>query len=253
MQCRLINHPPIDLDYPSNNSLDVVVTETTVESLNLEKTQRFARISSGNCVEQAKSVHFQTHFAGYMEMDSDAQTVAEYLNTHERWFCHCAQPMKVEPIGNNGYILVIGRFGSFGYEVEPKIAVVLHPRQNGVYWMQSIPVPNYHPPGYSVKYEASMELIEVPKPGFENSSVITQVKWQLNLEVAVQFPKFINKLPLSLIQSTGDRLLTQIVRQISPRLTYKVQQDFHASLNLPIPPKSSRQLWKVAGEEIKAA
>ncbi|MFM6897022.1 MAG: DUF1997 domain-containing protein, partial [Microcystis panniformis] len=34
--------------------------------------------------------------------------------------------------------------------------------------------------------------------------------------------------------------LTQIVRQVSPRLTYKVQEDFHSSFNLPLPPASSR-------------
>ncbi|WP_425461531.1 DUF1997 domain-containing protein, partial [Hyella patelloides] len=39
------------------------------------------------------------------------------------------------------------------------------------------------------------------------------------------------------MQNTGDRLLAQIVRQISPRLTYKVQQDFHSSKGLPIPAK----------------
>ncbi|NJL52776.1 MAG: DUF1997 domain-containing protein, partial [Hydrococcus sp. SU_1_0] len=38
----------------------------------------------------------------------------------------------------------------------------------------------------------------------------------------------------------------QIVRQISPRLTYKVQQDFHQSHNLSMPPKSSRQLHHVS-------
>ncbi|MDY7014297.1 MAG: DUF1997 domain-containing protein, partial [Cyanobacteriota bacterium] len=65
---------------------------------------------------------------------------------------------------------------------------------------------------------------------------------QLQLKVTVNFPKFIYKLPPSLIQSTGDRLLAQIVRQISPRLTYKVQKDFHRSLDLPLPPKQSRTL-----------
>ena len=75
---------------------------------------------------------------------------------------------------------------------------------------------------------------------------ITKVEWNLAMDVAVQFPKFIHKLPLPMIQKTGDRLLTQIVRQISPRLTYKVQEDFHKGHNLPIPPKGSRYLEKIA-------
>ncbi|MEO1800897.1 MAG: DUF1997 domain-containing protein, partial [Cyanobacteria bacterium J06629_2] len=67
----------------------------------------------------------------------------------------------------------------------------------------------------------------------------------LDLKVKVEFPQFISKLSASLIQATGDRLLAQIVRQVSPRLTYKVQQDFHQNYGLAMPPKSSRQLNKV--------
>jgi hypothetical protein len=243
MQCRLINRQAIDLSQ-----------EPCDEILNLEALE-------------APTAHFQTHFEGYMEMYSNAQTVAEYLNAHEGWFCRCAQPMKVEPIRNNGYVLTIGRFSAFAYEVEPKIAVVLQPPQENIYWMNSIPVPDYQAPGYEVDYQASMELVEIPvelavseiaavyqKQGFcQLPSVITKVNWQLNMDVSVQFPKFIYKLPLSLIQSTGDRLLSQIVRQVSPRLTYKVQQDFHARLNLPLPPKNASNLQKIAREEGKAA
>ena len=45
------------------------------------------------------------------------------------------------------------------------------------------------------------------------------------------------RLSHSLIQSTGDRILSQIVRQVSRRLTYKVQKDFHQSLSIPFPQK----------------
>ncbi|MBE9117827.1 DUF1997 domain-containing protein [Lusitaniella coriacea LEGE 07157] len=196
---------------------------------------------------------FETHFQGGMGMYSDPQTVAEYLNDHDGWFCRCAQPMAAEPLGENGYTLIIGKFGSFGYEVEPKMGVVLLPPDCGVYNMHSIPVPGYTPPGYEVDYRASMQLAEIPSQeidwgvkgkfkntGFELPPVVTQVEWQLHLKVTVQFPKFIYKLPQSLIQTTGDRLLAQIVRQISPRLTLKVQKDFHARLGLPVPPKQSR-------------
>ncbi|MEM9544022.1 MAG: DUF1997 domain-containing protein, partial [Cyanobacteria bacterium P01_E01_bin.42] len=47
-------------------------------------------------------------------------------------------------------------------------------------------------------------------------------------------------------QTAGDRLLSQIVRQISPRLTYKVQKDFHQRMGLRLPPKSSRQLLRLS-------
>ena len=197
---------------------------------------------TGEAAKQ-KPFEFQTHFAGYMEMHSDADTVAEYLDAHEGWFCRCAEPMKVEPLGNNGYTLTVGRFGSFGYEVEPKMSVILEPPENGSYLMYSIPVPDYTPPGYEVDYRAVMELTEITNP-----QVITQVDWQLHLKVKVNFPQFIHKLPQSIIQSTGDRLLAQIVKQVSPRLTYKVQKDFHTRLDLPIPPKSSRNLQKITAD-----
>ncbi|HAC65939.1 MAG TPA: transposase [Cyanothece sp. UBA12306] len=205
------------------------------------------------------SVHFRTHFVGYMEMYSDIETVTEYLNAHQGWFSRCATPMKTQPLGDRGYILTVGKFGSFGYEVEPKIAVVLHPSQRGLFLMNTIPIPGETNLGYEVDYQASMQLTEIPlklaQNGLEKAykkqglsqlpDVITKVEWRLEMEVAVQFPKFIYKLPLGMIEKTGDRVLSQIVRQISPRLTHKVQQDFHSRYDLPLPPKSSRHLERV--------
>ncbi|MCC0176611.1 DUF1997 domain-containing protein [Waterburya agarophytonicola K14] len=210
-----------------------------------------------NSLENKKTFAFEVSFMGRMDMYSDADTVAEYLNAHEGWFCRCAQPMKVDPLGNNGYVLTVGKYGSFGYEVEPKMGVILHPPVGRVYQMETIPIPDYNTVGYEVNYQALMELSEVSGDSqaetkgslFSRKQIIperiTQVNWELNLSVEVEFPQFIHKLSSSLIQSTGDRLLGQIVRQVSPRLTYKVQEDFHTSHQLPIPPKSSRQLNKI--------
>jgi hypothetical protein len=237
MQSKYINHS-------ENTFLEI----STPDSMQLTYTQS---------VEQQKTFVFAVSFMGQMEMYSDANTVAEYLNAHEGWFCRCAQPMQVEPLEDNGYVLTIGKYGSFGYEVEPKMGVVLMPPVGRVYQMHTIPVPNYETTGYEVNYRASMELTEVNLDSQETvknglfakkqtiNHCITQVDWTLDLAVTVEFPQFINKLSSSLIQGTGDRLLSQIVRQISPRLTYKVQQDFHTSRNLSIPPKSGRVLKQV--------
>ncbi len=180
---------------------------------------------------------FYGKFADCMEMYASAQKVAEYLNAHHEWFCRCAHPMKVEPLGKNGYALAIGRFGAFGYEVEPKVGLELLPPDNGVYRIKTIPVPNYVAPGYEVDFKSAMELVETSVDSTERfkdperfSGEITRVEWQLELAVYIQFPKFIQRLPKSLVRSTGDRLLHQIVRQVSRRLTYKVQEDFHNSL-----------------------
>jgi hypothetical protein len=113
--------------------------------------------------------------------------------------------------------------------------------------------------GYEVDYQAVMTLTEVSrdqageglekvyrKQGIDElPEKITKVQWQLNMDVAVFFPKYIHKLPQSLIRKTGDRLLAEIIRQVSPRLTFKVQQDFHEGMKLPLPPKSSRHFQRV--------
>jgi hypothetical protein len=76
-----------------------------------------------------------------------------------------------------------------------------------------------------------MRLVEVVKA----DRLMTQVEWTLNLAVAIQFPKFIHKLPQTVIQKTGDNVLKQIVRQVSKRLTHKVQKDFHGQAGLAMP------------------
>jgi hypothetical protein len=73
---------------------------------------------------------------------------------------------------------------------------------------------------------------------------MTRVEWQLDLTVSIHFPRFIQALPKSLIQSTGDRLLRQIVRQVSNRLTRKVLEDFHKTHGLPAPKLAKRWFFQ---------
>lgn len=199
---------------------------------------------------------FQTHFRGWMTLYATPEKVAAYLNDHQQWFCRCATPMRAEPLGDNGYILTIGRFGALGYEVEPQIAVVLDPPQQNTYQMYTVSLPDLPFLGYEVDYRATMELVELEELDaevvhfFEQHLIplpdsITQIHWQLDMEVIVYFPAYIYRLPRGLIQTSGDRLLTEIVRQVSPRLTYKVQKDFHQQEGLGIAPKSSRFLERV--------
>ncbi|MEH1840773.1 MAG: DUF1997 domain-containing protein [Nostoc sp.] len=190
-------------------------------------------------VNVATVTKFFGRYQDFMEMPAPADKVAEYLNNHASWFSRCAEPMKVQSLGKNGYALVIGRFGAFGYDVEPKIGLELLPPDEGIYRIRTIPIPDYHPPGYDVDYRASLQLIE--NNTFCSIGEITRVEWELDLIVDLHFPKFIQRLPKSIIQSTGDRLLNQIVRQVSRRLTRKVQQDFHKSLEIPFPANSKQK------------
>ena len=187
-------------------------------------------------VDLQEETKFYGTFSDYMELYAPAEVVAEYLNNHSEWFSRCAQPMKVQPLGENGYEIIIGRFGAFNYEVEPKIGLELLPPQEGIYRIRTIPNPYSQPPGYDVDYRASLQLAE----NQHEATQITRVEWELYLNVYVAFPKFIKRLPDSLIQKTGDRLLNQIVRQVSRRLTRKVQEEFHQSLGIPFPQKSHK-------------
>jgi hypothetical protein len=218
----------------------------------VDEVETDSTFANHNSLNPADLFTFATKFIGSMDMYANADNVADYLNAHEGWFTRCARPMKVESLDNNSYILTVGRFGSFGYEVEPKIAVVLNPPLDRVYTMHTIPIPNYQAPGYDVDYYASMNLEEVPTESIISGkqllslpNMITRVSWTLDLTVRVKFPKFISKLSPNLIQSTGDRLLAQIIRQVSPRLTFKVQQDFHQGFDLPLPPKTGRKFDKI--------
>ncbi|HIK12506.1 MAG TPA: DUF1997 domain-containing protein [Oscillatoriaceae cyanobacterium M33_DOE_052] len=178
---------------------------------------------------------FHVEFVGCMEMLADLAKTIEYFDAHQVWFRQCAHPMKADPIGDNGYALTIGRFGALGYQVEPKIGLNLLPQDMGEYRIETIPVPDYTPPGYEVEFKAFQKLVEVSPENLSDLgegelAAMTRVEWNLDLRVGVWFPKFIRKLPQSLIRKTGDNLLARIVTIVSRRLTYKVQEDFHSSL-----------------------
>ncbi|ALB39285.1 MULTISPECIES: DUF1997 domain-containing protein [Nostocales] len=176
---------------------------------------------------------FYGNYQDGMEMYAPVEQVEKYFNTHSSWFGRCAEPMKVSRIGENSYALAVGKFGAFGYDVEPKIGLELLKPEDNEFQIRTIPVPDYQSPGYEVDYKSSTRLIG-------DLDGVTRVEWELDLVVELQFPRFIQRLPYSLIQSTGDRILNQIVRKVSHRLTHKVQKDFHQSLNIPFSQKKHK-------------
>lgn len=186
---------------------------------------------------------YASTFADLMEMRADAAGVASYLDCHEGWFQRCAAPMPVVPLGRNGYRLTLGRFGNFGFEVEPTIALELLPQSEGVYRIITVPPEasgilesggNRLDGLYDVEFNASLQLDQ-------GCDGLTLVRWELDLSVWIRLPGVITLLPDSLVQSSGEHLLRQIVRQISRRLTWKVQGDFHAIQGLDCPPRRRAQ------------
>lgn len=194
---------------------------------------------------------FKTKYSNCMELYADGETVAKHFASHRSWFCKCAHPMKVEPIGENGYDLLIGKFGSFGYQVEARVGLELVPPDPvGIYRIRTIDVPNYTSIGYEVKFESEMKLLELPTDQFCSQKdiekmglppVITGAEWNLDLTVGVKFPQFIQKMSPALIQNTGNSLLLKVVRQVSRCLSNKTQQDFHTTYNLPFPKQKNKK------------
>lgn len=196
---------------------------------------------------------YASHFADLMEMRAPADVVGRYLDRHEDWFRRCAAPMTVASLDRDAYLLTLGRFGNFGFEVEPTIALELLPQENGVYEIVTLPLADQSAnlQGlYDVDFNASLRLDETDGQSLSASGPIevsneevdllmshTLVRWQLDLAVWIRLPSMLNLLPDGLVQSSGDHLLKQIVRQISRKLTWKVQEDFHANHGIPCPPR----------------
>ena len=183
---------------------------------------------------------YKSHFSDQMEMRSTPEQVASYLDRHEGWFRRCAQPMDVEVLDPQSYALRLGRFGNFGYEVEPTIGLRLLPQDQGTYAIATEPLAGTTEglnALYDVDFQASLALEpgEAQTDAMASAIPCTHVSWDLDLAVWIKLPKVITMLPDGLVQSSGDHLLRQIVRQISRRLTWKVQEDFHATHGLACP------------------
>ncbi len=192
---------------------------------------------------------YGSSFADLMEMRAPAAVVEAYLDRHEGWFQRCAAPMAVTPLDRNGYVLTLGRFGNFGFEVEPTIGLELLPQAAGVYRIQTVPTPGADATLsalYDVDFNAALRLdeatdqeaaAEISVEEVDTLMAHTLVRWNLDLAVWIKLPAMISLLPEGLVQTSGDHLLRQIVRQVSRRLTWKVQEDFHASHGIPCPPR----------------
>ena len=183
---------------------------------------------------------YRSHFSDQMEMLAASPRVAAYLDHHDGWFQRCAKPMQVTAVDQQSYALTLGRFGNFGFEVEPTIGLRLLPQNQCIYRIETIEIETEDPnlrAHYDVDFQARMELKPLAGSSSNDPDQATAVSWDLDLAVWIRLPKVITVLPDQLVQSSGDRLLRQIVRQISRKLTWKVQEDFHATHGLTCPPR----------------
>jgi Protein of unknown function (DUF1997) len=202
----------------------------------IASTSETAELPEG---QEKEPTVFRNHFVGYMDLYSDRQSVMDYLDAHQGWFRRCAKPFKAEPIGESGYAMGVGKVGAFGFFVEPKVGLHLLPQDRGVYRILTVEIPEQPPLGYEVDFHAAMELVEKPTPEEhqEISALLTVVQWTLDLQVSLQFPKFILSMSREWIQKTGDGVLAMVVKRVSNSLTAKVQADFHKTKDITLPRK----------------
>ena len=110
---------------------------------------------------------YRSTFTDEMEMLAPTPRVASYMNRHQSWFEHCAKPMQALALDHQSYALTLGRFGNFGFEVEPTISLRLLPEDKQMYRIETVrPVPQSlatrdH---YDVDFQASMQLIDQTPP-----------------------------------------------------------------------------------------
>jgi len=169
---------------------------------------------------------YASTFSDLMEMRAPAPVVATYLDRHEGWFRRCAAPMTVTPLGQRGYVLTLGRFGNFGFEVEPTIGLELLPQDEGVYRILTVPSSRIDPSLqglYDVEFNAALRLDEVGSDAqgggaeaershaelsheeVDRLMAHTLVRWELDLSVWIRLPSMIALLPEGLVHSSGDR------------------------------------------------
>ena len=127
---------------------------------------------------------YRSHFSDRMEMQANPETIATYLDQHQGWFRRGASPMEVEALDPQAYALTLGRFGNFGFEVEPTIGLRLLPRQERSYAIETVALPDHDPALaklYDVDFQANLSLVDLP----ENRAELDQtwVNWTLDLTV----------------------------------------------------------------------
>lgn len=243
----------LELSTALAEKLVVAAREGRLEELGILRARKISQIGSSGIKSLFEDADprirkYTSRFSDLMEMRAPVEVVASYLARHKAWFIRCAKPMAAEEIGNNSYAITLGRFGNFGFEVEPTIGLELLSLAKGVYRIQTVPVPDADPSlaiPYHVEFNACLQLDEITRGegateiSSEEDALMghTLARWELDLMVMIYLPSMLTLLPEQLVQSSGDHLLRQIVRQISRRLTWKVQEDFHACFGIPCPPR----------------
>ena len=79
-----------------------------------------------------------SRFSDSMEVRTTAETVTHHLDQHQPRFQRCEEPMAVREMDDQTYVLTLGQFGNFGFEIEPTIALKMLPQKNNIYRLETV-------------------------------------------------------------------------------------------------------------------
>jgi len=165
---------------------------------------------------------------GQVDLETDRETLACYLRGHGQWIQRCFQPLRVEPLSAETYRLQFFRMGGLGFELEPSFGIKIWPEEDYLFRLTSIELPGDAALPYRVDCQASFRLEELP-----GSSATTRVHWDLQLNIRLHLPKFLQVLPRKLVQKVGSQVVQQVTRSLSNRFTHNVCSDFYRSVGRP--------------------
>ncbi|MDX2273148.1 MAG: DUF1997 domain-containing protein [Cyanobacteriota bacterium] len=182
-----------------------------------------------NPTEMPSSIEIVAHQQGQVDLDTDVQALAHYLNHHQSWIHHCFKPLQVEALSEDTYRLQFFRIGGMGFELEPCFGVKIWPEDQQVFRLSSIELPSDAELPYKVDCQSYFQLEALPDAG--NSAPQTRVHWDLKLRIGMELPGFLLALPRKLVHKVGSRVVNQVTRSMSDRLTHNVCTDFYKSIN----------------------
>jgi len=171
-------------------------------------------------------VHLVTGRQGEVDLETSVEDLADYLRHHQSWIHRCFKPLTVQPLGGADYRLQFFRIGGLGFELEPHFAITIWEDPQHCFRLSSLDLPEDEPLPYRVDCQATFRIEErVQEP-----TAITRVYWGLILKVDIELPGFLQALSRPLVQKVGIKVVNQVTRSMSDRLTHNVCTDFYRSV-----------------------
>jgi hypothetical protein len=186
----------------------------------------------------ARTIEILADRQGQVDLQTDLPRLADYLQNHRDWIDHCFKPLKVEALSANTYKLQFFRIGGLGFELEPCFGVKIWADEGNIFRLSSIELPSDAHLPYKVDCQSYFRLEELsrsegqdqPDQKEDSHPTLTRVHWDLQLCIQMELPGFLLALPRNLVHRVGTKVVVQVTRSMSDRLTHNVCTDFYKSI-----------------------